>query len=261
MKSETIVYPTSLAADQNVALASAVGLACAAGARLITVNAATGDQNGLDERLHQARDLAAKWSRELDHEFVVHRCCEDVTDTLLDAIQSAKPDLVVMGTHGRGPLAQILSESVAEVLARNLTVPTLLVPLGGPGITKSDGALAVRHIVVAAGDDESQRLGLRAASWLASLAKPTQVEIVLVHAGSPDERAMPVEVEGIPVTQRHLPIGVEDAITRVASELDGCLIVMATRGHDGLFDAIGGSHTERVLRRCECPLLAIPIRA
>ena len=34
---------------------------------------------------------------------------------------------------------------------------------------------------------------------------------------------------------------------------------MATEGHNGILDALRGSVTERVLRRCERPLLAVPL--
>jgi nucleotide-binding universal stress UspA family protein len=36
------------------------------------------------------------------------------------------------------------------------------------------------------------------------------------------------------------------------------LVVMATAGRAGVFEALGGSTTERVLRRVCCPLLAVP---
>ncbi len=33
---------------------------------------------------------------------------------------------------------------------------------------------------------------------------------------------------------------------------------MPTRGRDGVFDALRGSVTERVLRNAHCPVLAVP---
>lgn len=36
------------------------------------------------------------------------------------------------------------------------------------------------------------------------------------------------------------------------------LIVMATRGHDGVGDVLFGSHTERVIRESTCPVLSVP---
>jgi nucleotide-binding universal stress UspA family protein len=36
---------------------------------------------------------------------------------------------------------------------------------------------------------------------------------------------------------------------------------MSTDGRNGFLDALRGSHSERVLRRTPCPLLAIPAEA
>jgi nucleotide-binding universal stress UspA family protein len=54
--------------------------------------------------------------------------------------------------------------------------------------------------------------------------------------------------EGDPVEQ----------ILAAADELKADLIVMPTTGRTGVFDALRGSTTERVLRRAPCPLLAVP---
>jgi len=53
----------------------------------------------------------------------------------------------------------------------------------------------------------------------------------------------------------------ESAIELAASELDASLLVMATRGHDGIKDALVGSHTERVLRAARRPILIVPMAA
>jgi hypothetical protein len=59
--------------------------------------------------------------------------------------------------------------------------------------------------------------------------------------------------------ERSTPGPLEAAIVSVAREVDACVLVMATRGHDGLRDATLGSHTERVLREVQCPVLSVPI--
>jgi nucleotide-binding universal stress UspA family protein len=48
------------------------------------------------------------------------------------------------------------------------------------------------------------------------------------------------------------------AIVQTASDMDTDLIVMSADGRNGFLDALRGSHSERVLRRTPCPLLAIP---
>ena len=49
-----------------------------------------------------------------------------------------------------------------------------------------------------------------------------------------------------------------EQILAAADEVEADLIVMPTAGHRGVFDALRGSTTERVLRRARCPLLAVP---
>jgi universal stress protein A len=48
-------------------------------------------------------------------------------DRILDYIKDAHIDLVVMGTHGRGPVGHLLLGSVAERLVRRSPVPVLTV--------------------------------------------------------------------------------------------------------------------------------------
>ena len=48
-------------------------------------------------------------------------------DRILDYIDDSHIDLVVMGTHGRGPVGHILLGSVAERLVRRSPVPVLTV--------------------------------------------------------------------------------------------------------------------------------------
>lgn len=47
---------------------------------------------------------------------------------LLDAIEDLQPDLVVVGSHGRGAMMRALLGSVSERLCRKSPVPVLVVP-------------------------------------------------------------------------------------------------------------------------------------
>ncbi|CAG2139561.1 putative universal stress protein [compost metagenome] len=51
----------------------------------------------------------------------------DVAGLVEKYVRSSRPDLVVVGTHGRHGLRRVLLGSVAEALARHCTVPVLLV--------------------------------------------------------------------------------------------------------------------------------------
>ncbi len=58
----------------------------------------------------------------------------------LAAIEELKPDLVVVGTHGRGALARMLMGSVSERLCRTSTVPVLVVPAPSPVDKKQEAS-------------------------------------------------------------------------------------------------------------------------
>jgi len=258
---QTIAFTTGLDPREVPALSTATALALASDAKLVTVHATTGGPPARD--LPHPEEVARRWGRELRCDSLVHTCCEDVTDTLLDALRRVAPDLVVAGTHQRGSLAQLLSGSVAEAVARNVAVPTLVVPLDGAGLADaSTGALDLRRILVPAGDAESARVGLAAAAWLVRAMHAPRAEVIVVHVddGSPMP-AIDALPEGMRVTRQTLRGSLEHEIERAAEELEACLVVMATRGHDGLIDTLVGSHTERVLRAVRCPVLTVPVTA
>lgn len=256
----TIALTTgSDALDERRALSAAAALAAASGARLVTVHAVAGEESGFVSP--EVGELAEAWGRRIDHVPMIHACCDDVTDTVLDALRRIAPSLVVAGTHGRSGWLQLFQGSVAEGIARNVEVPTLIVPLEGRDLVDGrSGRIDLRRIVVPAGDAVAARAGLLAASWLATLAGAADVEVLLVHVDdgtpAPDAGAVP---PGLNVRHRSVPGPLESAIAAVAREVDACVLVMATRGHDGFVDATLGSHTERVLRQVSCPVLSVPL--
>lgn len=262
---ETIALTTDLSEDEGPALVTAAALAVSSGARLVTVHATTGTAAAAD-RLARAASLAARWGSAITHDSMVHSCCDDVADTVLDALRRIGPALVVTGTHGRSGLAQLALGSIAEAVARNVRVPTLLVPLSGPGLADPrTGGIDLRAIVVPAGDRDATLAALDAAAWLAERAGSQGLDVVIAHVedGRPapelDLASLGATRPSLRLSQRTLAGPLEQAIASLSRELDACAIVMATRGHDGLADALGGSHTERVLRQVECPVLSVPI--
>jgi len=54
-----------------------------------------------------------------------------VADTIIDEVKRWRPDLVVMGTHGRRGVKRMLLGSDAELVIRYSKVPVLLVPARG----------------------------------------------------------------------------------------------------------------------------------
>lgn len=254
-----IAHTASLSED-DTALVHAVSLAVRSKARLASVHACAGP--GEERELPAASELLRRWGLPEDsvsHERILHSCCDDVTDTLLDALRKLGPDLIVSATHARTGLARLLSGSVAEGVARNATVPTLLLPVGGECfVDRATGSVNLKRILVPAGSHAEAQQAVDAAVAFARLAGVFGGELVLVHVT--DGRAPPeVEVPAEFSLARHQPSGsLEASVLELAQRLDACLLVMTTRGHDGLSDVLFGSHTERVLHELARPLLWLP---
>lgn len=70
------------------------------------------------------------------------------------------------------------------------------------------------------------------------------------------ERSNASEFEG-KIDVREGPV--IETIISVAEEIGADIIAMPTAGRHGLFDALRGSVTERVLREAPCPVLAVPV--
>jgi nucleotide-binding universal stress UspA family protein len=254
---QTIAFATALEPDEGPALVSATALATASNARLVTVYASQGT---ITRELPHPERLAEAWARTLQHEEMAHTCCDDATNTLLDALKRVKPELVVVGTHRRSALSQLFNGSVGESVARNTSVPTLFVPLDGPGLARAaTGQIEIDHILVPAGDAESVRAALHYVAWFTETLGLPDVDVVLIHVGEGAMPGLDAIPEGMRVRRRMVEGSLEDALAGENTHFTHCMFVMATRGHDGIGDTLLGSHTERVIRRITCPLLSVPI--
>lgn len=257
MSPPVIAHTTDLSGDDAPAFVHASALAAASAARLVTVHGNAPPEDVA--RLPDAAPFAARWNRAIAHERVCHECCDDVTDTLLDALRRVSPGLVVTGTHARHGLAALTHASVSEALARNLDVPTLVVPNRGRGfVDERSGAIDLRRVLIPAADTTTAAIGLAAARALCDLAGASAVELLVLHVGD-DDLALPADAgAGVQVVRGKGPL--DAAIVGAARDRAACVIVMPTHGHDGLRDALLGSHTEHVIRDAGCPVLAVPIR-
>jgi hypothetical protein len=196
--SAVIAHTTDLSGDDRQAFVHAAALAARSGARLVSVHGNAAAE--LADRLPDATPLGARWGHPIDHRRVCHECCDDVTDTLLDALRSVMPGLVVTGTHARRGLAAVLHGSVSESLARNLDVPTLVVPNRGRGfVDEGSGAIDLKRVLIPAGDVATAARGLTAARALLAVAGVTDAELmVLVVGARPLDLAAADDVTGDP---------------------------------------------------------------
>jgi nucleotide-binding universal stress UspA family protein len=255
-----LIAHTAPLSEDDTALAHALALAVHGKARLASVHACAGPDQAPE--LPAASVLLRRWGLPEDsviHDRIVHTCCDDVTDTLLDALRGLAPDLIVAATHARTGLARLFSGSVAEGVARNVRVPTLLLPFAGECfVDRENGRVNLKRMLVPAGSQDEAQQAIDAAVALAQIAGVHESELVLVHVE--DGRAAPeIRVpSGFSLVRLAATGPLEAAVVELGHKLEVCLLVMTTHGHDGLSDVVLGSHTERVLHALGRPLLWVP---
>ena len=211
----------------------------------------------------------------------------DATATLLDGptvtalearAEELDADLIVLATHGRGPLSRAWLGSVADGLARHTSRPLLLVrppesaaALDAERPPLDSGASVLRRVLLPVDDVAHARLLLGSAS---DVAEPG-AEFVLLHvarAASADdkdpERVMaavrpPLEQVAADARARGCDVqlvveGARDVagcILEIASRTNADLIALTTHGHGTLSRLVFGSVTDKVLRGASLPVL------
>ncbi|MBX3248361.1 MAG: universal stress protein [Myxococcales bacterium] len=253
----TIAHAAAARRDEDrIPFEHALALATTSGARVVSVHAGT--EPDAAERILGADEVLRAWgvSRPVQHEKLVHECCDDPVDTTLDALRRLGPDLVVVGTHARHGIARWMMASRAEAIAENLPMPTLVIPTGARSFVR-EGMPRIERVVVPAGDARSAKAACEALSRLLISATAPTGEVVLVQVGEvPPVEGLPLP-PGWTCRTEHSSGSVPDAIAEAAESAD--LIVMATHGQDSLLDALVGTRTERVFHAAPCPVLAVPL--
>jgi nucleotide-binding universal stress UspA family protein len=195
----------------------------------------------------------------------------DAQKEILSTIEATKPDLLVMGTHGRRGLEQWFLGSVTESLLRRSPIPMLT--LRGYKKTKAAPPTLRRILVTTDFSDGTED----ALAYAFSLAQESQARITLLHvmrspeaveAGGPAlaksvrtriEKMVPEEARDWCDVRTRVESGnpYQLILKTVASEKTD-LLVMNIHGKGMLERALVGSTAERVVRGATCPVLLIP---
>jgi nucleotide-binding universal stress UspA family protein len=181
---------------------------------------------------------------------------------VVDYLDAAPADLLVVATEGRDGATRWLHGSVAEAMARRSRTMTLFVPADAERsfVSLADGTLTLNNLLIPVDHTPDASAAVEFARRAADIGGDGKATISLLHVGA--ETDMPrVQAED----------GARWAFTRMrregepvaeilaAAELVGAdLIVMPTAGRAGVFEVLRGSTTEQVLRQARCPLLAVP---
>jgi nucleotide-binding universal stress UspA family protein len=255
-----IAYAAESFDVNDVGFVHAVGLAARTAApELLTLHVTQG--SALPTSWPRATELLSRWGVASAISERVYECPghDDVADELIAVCLARRPQLLVMPTHARQGLSRLFAGSVAEAVARNLKLPSLLLPLGGSGIVAADsGKLQLSRALVLAGAQADAQLGVDAAAWFLQALGVTDGELTLLHAedGTPAPEVQ--APAGVRVSSERHTGPLEHAVTEVVKQRAPELVVAVSHGHDELRDVFGSSHTERVLHVARRPLLWIP---
>jgi len=207
-----------------------------------------------------------------------------VPSMIIDYVAEQAIDLLVMSTHGRRSLEQVVFGSVAEAVLRRCPCPAWLVRQGiRPCLTLDGRSLHLDHVLI---PTDFSTNSVRPMRWLPLIRGNSDLRIHLLHAVEarfhpayyaggvesifeldPEARgrmeakirrlfALPDEgASGITVALREgaPPATIVDYITEAGIDL----VILSNNGYDEVEDYVVGSTTERVIRRSTVPVLVV----
>jgi nucleotide-binding universal stress UspA family protein len=278
----TLLLATDLGPDSAPAFAHARMLAGHFDARLVVYHAVPVPEHrfahwafahGHEVWLSAERHARAELERQAEaltceHELVVERRSSP-QDGILDAIRLRRPDLAVLGTHGREGLGHLFLGSIAEAVMQEAhRVPLLCVSASAASPTGP-----YRRVLV---PTDFSIVSRRAFPVAASMARAFDAEVVALHVVSASRSvlgALPPDLGrsaeeslrefvqedlgGLRLSVAVRTGRVWERIAHAAETLKDGLVVMSTSGHDSFSDKILGSNTERVVRHSPCPVLVV----
>ena len=175
------------------------------------------------------------------------------------AEQGHRSDLLVIGSHGASGLSVAVLGSTARELAAGGPGPVIVVSGPDPESLPEAGVLPV--VVGVDGSEQSRR----AAHFAAEEARLTHVPLVVAHVDTDpatDKSAALVfeslltSYPGEPLEYRRLVGSPADALVDCSSEAR--LLVVGSRGKGGLVGLFGGSVSQILMRRAQCPVAVVP---
>jgi nucleotide-binding universal stress UspA family protein len=204
-------------------------------------------------------------------------CVGDVYDEIKMAIEDLKPEVVVMGTHGRRGVERWFMGSTTEKVMRHSPVPLITINAAGEKVSPP----RFSRILVTTDFSEGTSDAL---AYAFSVAQENQSKITLLHVihdvaandtGKYRESLIfPGMVEGVEEQLKDLvpaeatpwcdvstqvEVGIPyRIILRVLEDQKIDLLVMNIHGKGMLDRALLGSTAERVVRIAPCPVMLIP---
>jgi len=234
----------------------------------------------------------AKLRERIDVPITCEAICGDVSATLCDLGATGEYDLVVMATHGRGPLGRFCLGSVSDEMIRHATLPLLLVRASDGPVNLQEEPNLGRVVVPLDGTELAEQI-VEPAVALAALMPNAEIDLVRsirpvlpvdvasegVEIGTEAEHllrdigtmqdeleseakaylrgvARKLEARGLRVhTHVLVEERPEDAILSEAKEEHAGVIALETHGRGGISRMLHGSVTDKVIRGASVPIL------
>jgi nucleotide-binding universal stress UspA family protein len=211
----------------------------------------------------------------------------DVARGIVEHVDELAPDLIVMCTHGRGGVGDLLYGTIAQQVVGRATTPVLLVR---PGANASQPAFRCQQLLVALDGNPEHEEGLSLAAELAEacgaaitlvlvvptlgklagreaatgLMLPGATRLMLELAEQDAEAYLRrhqalLEQQGVPAAasvRRGDPV---QAIVDCAREVAADMIVLGTHGKTGTDAFWSGSLSPKISGRWHSPLMLVPV--
>ncbi|HHH12083.1 MAG TPA: universal stress protein [Sorangium sp.] len=267
----TILHPTDLSPEGELAFAHALRIAVVGESRIRVLHVCPpGDEKSVRWGQFPTADTLLHrwgWLEDPDDEQALADLGFEVEEllvkshnpvgALLDYLDEFPADIIVFATRGREGMQRWWYGSVAEPVARISKTMSLFVPHKMAGfVDVKTGKVTLSNVLVPVVEDPDPATALRAARALVDALGARDVRVTMVHVGDPKDTPKVHDDDAV-LLQRSG--NVVDELLAAADEVKANLIVMATKGHQSIFDLLRGSTTEQVLRRAKCPVLAVPV--
>jgi nucleotide-binding universal stress UspA family protein len=294
-----ILIPLDGSRMAEAALPVAAALAAALGASVTLIHVIERDAPSevhSDRHLTDAQEAAAYLAEVAARALPIQVAVEthvhtnevrDVARSIVEHADELNPDLIVMCTHGRSGLRDVLLGSIAQQVIAHGRTPVLLITPHDRG----EGSFQCRQVLVPLDGDPEHELGLPVAVKLAQtlgaalhllMVIPTletlkgeraatgrmlpgamRALLDLNEQGGKDYLARQLEAiraSGLSLSGEVARGKVVAHIVEAAARVHADLIVMGTHGKAGMDAFWSGSVTPRLSGRSDIPLLLVPLR-
>ncbi|MGA2619975.1 MAG: universal stress protein [Thermoguttaceae bacterium] len=207
-----------------------------------------------------------------------------IVDGILERVRATAADLIVMTTHGRGPMSRFWLGSVADELVRQAPAPILLmrpreafqhlepepalrrmlVPLDGSELAEQvrepaialGGLMGAEYVLVRVVQSSSFPAGYPVSAESPAAGQPRLERRKAEAQAYLDRVAERLRAEAFRV-QTHVVVGesVATAVLDIARDKDVDVIALATHGRGGLKRLLLGSVADKIVRGTFTPVL------